>query len=354
MDQMTGRAGTFVVSWSQIQIDGCHGASRDALRKGAIWLWRGEAVRLDGATGMPSVDPREPFEVQRRRASAGARRIVGRALRQDGLTLLTGNDPTAFDRVFTLSDGHRHWVVTLIDIHDADAPLLLFTGSIPPASYPLFVAEGLANPASPQPLIHDTEGVVCFTPGTLLETPDGPRAVEDLVAGDKLVTKDAGAEEILWVGSRHVSGARLCVMPDLRPVRIRGGALGDGRATRDLVVSPDHRILLTGDRARALSGDDEVLIAARDLVDGGAIRRDRAARAATYVHVMLPDHHIVVANGVETESFHPGMAALDEVAEDQRLRLFDVMPGLEANKASYGPTTRRVLAGKDIKARKVA
>lgn len=354
MDQMTGREGTFIMSWSQTEIDGFSAPPVAALEEGAAWLWRGKAVRLDDATGMPAVNPRDPFEVRRRRASAGARRIVGRAVRQDGLILLTGDDPGQVDRVFTLSDGHRRWVVTLIQIRDAEHPLLLFTGSIPPASYPLFVAKGIANPDLPKTPVHNTEGVVCFTPGTLLETPEGPRPVEDLVAGDKLITKDAGAQEILWVGSRHVSGARLSAMPDLRPVRIRGGALGDGRATSDLIVSPDHRILLTGERARALAGEDEVLVAARNLVNRVGINRDSATRAATYIHVMLPEHHVVVANGVEAESFHPGMAALSQIAEDQRLRLFDIMPGLEANKASYGPTTRRVLRRADLDRDKVA
>lgn len=84
-------------------------------------------------------------------------------------------------------------------------------------------------------------------------------------------------------------------------------------------------------------------MAARDLIDDHRVTRDLGAKSVTYIHLMLPTHHILIANGVETESFHPGAAALDSIAEDQRLRLFDVMPDLEYDPDTYGPMSRRVL-----------
>ena len=252
-------------------------------------------------------------------------------------------DAADFDRAFILTDGRQRWVVTLIDMPEIARPLLMFTGAMPPADLPLYVAEGVSQPAFPSVQSEAAEGVVCFTPGTLLETPDGPQPVEDLVAGDRVVTRDNGAEDIVWVGSRNISGARLYAMPDLRPVRIRSGALGTGRPTGDLIVSPDHRMLVTGPSAQALWGEPEVLVAARDLIDDHRVTRDLGAKSVTYIHLMLPAHHILIANGVETESFHPGAAALDSIAEDQRLRLFDVMPDLEYDPDTYGPMSRRVL-----------
>ena len=223
-------------------------------------------------------------------------------------------------------------------------PLLMFAGQMPPADTPLFIADGIAEPAVPSRIAEAVEGVVCFTPGTVLETPDGLKPVEQLVAGDRVVTKDSGAQPILWAGSRNVSGARLYAMPDLRPVRIREGALGSDRPNGDLIVSPDHRMLVTGAAAETLWGESEVLVAARDLIDGAAIARDLAAKSVTYHHLMLEQHHVVVANGVETESFHPGAAALESVEEDQRLRLYDVMPELEDDTSHYGPSSRRSLS----------
>ena len=167
--------------------------------------------------------------------------------------------------------------------------------------------------------------------------------VEALVAGDKISTKDNGAEPVLWVGSRNVSGARLYAMPDLRPVRIRQGALGGDRPDGDLIVSPDHRLIVEGQAARALWGEDEVLVAARDLINGQGIARDLAAKSVTYYHLMLEHHQVLLANGVETESFHPAAARLDAIVEEQRQRLFDVMPDLAYDPATYGPMSRRVL-----------
>jgi len=140
-----------------------------------------------------------------------------------------------------------------------------------------------------------------------------------------------------------MSGARLHAMPDLRPVRIRAGAIDNGRPDADLIVSPDHRMLVTGPRAQALWGEPEVLIAARDLVDDTSVLRDRDLRSVSYIHLLLPRHQIVTANGMETESFHPGDADLDMVLPDQRQQLFDVLPQVARDADAYGARARRVL-----------
>lgn len=344
MSMMTGPEGTFVISWSQTEIDGLSGAPASSLDAGAMWIWRGESVRIDGATGgVRGAYPHESVEMHRRRAAASARRIVSRALVQEGARTPYMEEAMEFDRSFTLSDGRREWVATLIDMPEIARPLLMFAGAMPPRDIPLCVTKGVATPTVPNRLSETAEGVVCFTPGTFLETPDGPRLVEELVAGDKVVTKDKGTEEVLWVGTRNVSGARLYAMPDMRPVRIRENALGAGKPGGDLIVSPDHKMLIEGDATRALWGEPEVLVAARDLIDGTRVTRDMAAKSVTYIHLMLPDHHVLVANGIETESFHPAAARLDALAEEQRLRLYDVMPELEFDADCYGPSSRRVL-----------
>ena len=344
MSILTGPKGTFVIAWSQTDIDGLSGAPVSALDRGACWSWRGEPVRIDGASGLQGGEDGTDAESLRRRAAAGARRIVGRALVQEGVRTPFVEDQVDMEQSFVLTDGLRRWVATLIDMPEIARPLLMFLGEMPPADTPLWIAEGIEAPMRMSYLRDTQEGVVCFTPGTRLETPDGQRPVEELVAGDKVVTKDNGVREVLWVGERHVSGARLYAMPDLRPVRIREGALGTGRPDGDLIVSPDHRMLVTGAAALALWGEREVLVAARDLIDDARVTRDMAARSATYIHLMLPEHNILVANGVETESFHPGAAALDTVPGEQLDRLFDVMPGLQADPSVYGPMSRRVLS----------
>lgn len=343
MNMMASPEGTFVISWAQTEIEGIVGAPVSSLREDAIWIWRGEAVRIDGAVGFHAADGPSGSCAHRKRAAASARRIVARALVLEGVRTPYVDDVVEFDRAFTLTDGARHWTATLIDMPEIARPLLMFAGKMPPPDTPLFIADGVAEPTVPSRIAEAVEGVVCFTPGTMLDTPDGLKPVEQLVAGDRVVTKDAGAQPILWAGSRNVSGARLYAMPDLRPVRIREGALDGNRPNGDLIVSPDHRMVVSGAAADSLWGESEVLVAARDLVDGTAIARDLAAKSVTYHHLMLEQHHVLIANGVETESFHPGAASLDAIEEDQRLRLYDVMPELEEDTSGYGPPSRRSL-----------
>ena len=192
MNMMAGPEGTFVISWAQTEIDGLSGAPVASLDVGAVWMWRGEPVRIDGATGYAGVWPGDTQDQHRIRAAASAKRIVARALAQEGVRTPFVDDVFEFDRSFSLTDGHRAWTATLIEMPEIARPLLMFTGCMPPADTPLFIAEGVAEPALPSRIVEGAEGVVCFTPGTLLETPDGLRPVETLVAGDTVVTKDSG------------------------------------------------------------------------------------------------------------------------------------------------------------------
>ncbi len=184
-------------------------------------------------------------------------------------------------------------------------------------------------------------GVICFTPDTRIATEYGPRAIAELQAGDRILTRDNGPQEILWRGHRRMSGARLHVMPHLRPIRFATGALGFGRPDQELLVSPQHRMLVKGQTALALFNTPEVLVAAQDLVNDRTIMVDHSAREVTYVHILLAQHNIVWANGLETESFHPSNTALDTVADDQRAGLLDILPEIAANPHAYGDYARR-------------
>lgn len=148
-------------------------------------------------------------------------------------------------------------------------------------------------------------GPPCFLPGTLIETPGGPRAVETLAAGDEVTTRDNGAVPLVWTGSRVVDGTG-----HLAPVRIAAGVLGAGR---DLFVSPQHRMVVRGWRAELIAGHEEVLVAAMHLVDGDGVSRAPMPRVR-YHHIMCADHEIVLAEGAETETLDPR----GELAQSER------------------------------------
>jgi hypothetical protein len=129
----------------------------------------------------------------------------------------------------------------------------------------------------------------------------------------------------------------------LRPIRIRGAALGEDAPDADLVVSPRHRILLRSAAVRALFGTPDVLVAAEDLLNDTTVTRDHQLREVSYIHLLLPRHHIVWANGIETESFHPASTDLRTVDPVQLGRLSCIVPGVEADPRGYGEPVRREL-----------
>lgn len=253
-------------------------------------------------------------------------------------------DEPLMDSSFVVTNGAQSYTVTVIEVRPGSHPLLMFLDDMPPRNTELWVVHHSLGTLAKTQEETAQGGVICFTPGTQISTPDGPRCVEDLREGDKVQTRDDGAQEILWIGSRRMTGARLFVMPRLRPVLIRAGALGIERPEQQLLVSPEHRMLVRGPAALALFNTPEVLVPARDLVNGSTITVDLTAREVTYIHLLLPSHQIIWANGVETESFHPANAALSTLADRDRDRLLGQFPDLELDPHLYGGYARRNLS----------
>ena len=158
-----------------------------------------------------------------------------------------------------------------------------------------------------------TPGVtnVCFVNGTAFDTPDGPRAVETLVAGDMLDTLDHGPQRVRWVYAKTWSATDIGQQIHLAPVRIMRGALGPGLPRRDLLVSQQHRIMVRGAIAQRMYASAEVLVAAKHLTALPGIYIDDSTEAPlTYYHVMLDRHEVLIAEGVPAESLYLGAQSL--------------------------------------------
>lgn len=334
--------GTFVISWSQTEIDGAPVAPVEDLATGACWRWHGDAVRVDGPAEPLVLTGAEGDPELRQRAARAVRRLIGVALAGPG-AVGAGMLSDLPDQSFTVTDGIRAFVVTLVAHPAAQERLLMFAGRVPPRDTDLWLVESTVDPR-PEALRPAEPGVICFTSGTRIDTPRGVRPVEMLRPGDRVLTRDDGAQEILWIGARRMSGARLHALPQMRPVRICAGAFGMASPEGDLLVSPQHRMLVSGAAARALFNETEVLVEAGDLLDGRAVRIAQGLAEVHYIHLMLPRHSVLRANGVESESFHPALAALDRIAPEQRLRLMRIFPELAADPLAYGGFARRVLS----------
>lgn len=171
------------------------------------------------------------------------------------------------------------------------------------------------------------EVIPCFTPGTLIATPKGERRIEDLKAGDRVITRDNGIQEIRWVGHRALSGEELARAGHLAPVLIRQGALGRGLPERDMMVSPNHRILVSNDKTALLFEESEVLVAAKHLTGLEGVDVVEVSWT-TYIHLLFDQHEVILSDGAWTESFQPGDHSLAGVGNAQRTEILELFPEL--------------------------
>lgn len=185
------------------------------------------------------------------------------------------------------------------------------------------------------------EFVTCFTEGTMILTAHGERPIESLKSGDLIWTLDDGMQPLRWIGSKTVSG-----MGDLAPIHFTAGSLG---SERDLLVSPNHRMYLFGASLALHLGEDDGLAMAKHMVNGSDVRV-MPCKSVTYMHMMFDRHQIVLANGVLSESFHPGDYAMTCLTDEARAEVLTLFPELVDHPAAYGSTARFVMKKHEVAA----
>ena len=191
--------------------------------------------------------------------------------------------------------------------------------------------------------------IPCFTAGTRIATPKGEVLVESLRPGDRILTRDNGIQTLRWVGHKRLEFLDLKKAPQLRPIKIGAGALGDNMPERDMLVSPSHRMLIVSHRAELYFGQSEILVAAKHMraIEGVAIVDQPYI---TYIHIMCDNHEIVLADGAWSESFQPGDYTLKGFDADQRAELFALFPELETKDGVAGyRAARRTLKRREAK-----
>ncbi|MEJ0052092.1 MAG: Hint domain-containing protein [Methylovirgula sp.] len=132
---------------------------------------------------------------------------------------------------------------------------------------------------------------LCFADGTSVGTPSGGIAVEDMKAGDEVLTVSGKARRVVWVGEMLARPTKHPRPHEVNPVCIRAGAFGDGLPVRDLRVSPGHALYVDGALVRALQ-----------LVNNATIVQEEVERIR-YFHVELESHDVLLAEGLPCESY---------------------------------------------------
>lgn len=211
---------------------------------------------------------------------------------------------------------------------------LAFVGEFPPVGVALNVISAREGPRGGTAVEQGTIAAPpCFTPGTRIRMKHGEKLVEEIIAGDEVMTLDRGPQTVRWVGRVEVSRKVLQDRPAFRPVLIRKGALGVMMPERDMMVSQQHRVLLSGWRAELFCGEPQVLAAAVHLVDGQGVQVVQGAPSVTYIHIQLDSHEVLLSDGVPTESLNPGILALGALPEASRAELLALFPELQGGGA---------------------
>lgn len=203
-------------------------------------------------------------------------------------------------------------------------------------------------PGTPDPGQPDYEAP-CFARGTLIATPTGEVRVEDLRVGDLVLTKDHGPQPLRWVGSARINAIGFANNDKIRPIRILAGALGPNRPRQDLLVSPQHRVLVSSKIAMRMFDKAEVLVAAKQLLEVEGISVARDVDYVEYFHILFDQHEIVYSNGAETESLYTGPQALKALGAEVAEEIYSLFPDLRAQDYLPDPA-RPIPAGREGRA----
>jgi hypothetical protein len=167
----------------------------------------------------------------------------------------------------------------------------------------------------------------------MIDTPDGPRSAGSLNIGDWVTTRDHGAQQLRWTQRTWMSRQQLEENASLCPLRIRAHGLDGDEPSKDLILAPTTRLLARGPYG-------ETLMTAKMLAECGGAISTLPRNGIVYVQLMLDSHQIILADGVEIESFHP--LCLSRTRQDAAMvaEITNVFPGLEHGFDLYGPDAR--------------
>ncbi len=195
----------------------------------------------------------------------------------------------------------------------------------------LTLQDGSGGSVTGLDLTFDNTNVACFVRGTQIATRRGLIPIEKLQAGDEIITMDRGFQKIRWIGSTSVPADG-----NLAPVVIRKGAMGN---ERDLRVSPQHRMLVRGWHVELMFGQKEALVPAKALINDETVFPLEGG-TVDYFHMMFDRHELVYAEGIPSESFHPGHVGLGSFAEETREEILSLFPQLREGAGRYSEHVR--------------
>ena len=166
-----------------------------------------------------------------------------------------------------------------------------------------------------------------FGRGAILQTLNGPTAIEDIYPGDTVQTTTSGPQQVLWKGTMAIVPGTQNSRPEMGTMtRVTADALGLGRPSPDLVLGPAARLLHNAPGVRTLTGADSALVPVRDFIDQSQIIELNPMAPVHVYQLGFADHERVNVNGVEIETLHPGPVHSLRLRSDMQGLLMTLFP----------------------------
>ncbi len=176
-----------------------------------------------------------------------------------------------------------------------------------------------------------------FAQGALIQTDQGYVAIEDLQPGDKIATADGGLQKLMWIGSMTMFPQNLDLgVPAARLFRVTDGSYGHDISTPDLLLGPAARIL-PGVLATNSSSPLKQL---GQLDDGNSVIGINLVSPVRVFHLGLASHHLIRANGILAESYHPGEQPHMKMPSELYSFFVDLFPHVESID-DFGPLNHK-------------
>ena len=170
-----------------------------------------------------------------------------------------------------------------------------------------------------------------FAGGSVVETANGPVAIEDLLPGDEIVTGDGSSQPLLWKGrtslipGRPGPGGR-----NMRLTRIMADSFGMQRPLSCVIAGPAARLLYIPDHLRALSGGKKMLTPVQEFIDGSNVIETAPPTPVELFHLCLERHAVIRVGGLEFETYHPGTNAPRTISHAMRSVYLNLFPHVDA------------------------
>ncbi|WP_412552802.1 Hint domain-containing protein [Shimia sp. MIT1388] len=181
-----------------------------------------------------------------------------------------------------------------------------------------------AQQAEAQHSAHDITDLdlSCVARGTKIATRRGEVLVEELQAGDEMVSRDKGLAPVRWVG-------RVCT--STAAVKVPAGAMGRRVPARDCWLAPSARLWMQGAEFEGAFASREVLVPVKDLVGWRGITEDPQAPSEFFL-VLCDTPSVMIVDGMQVEMRHPGalISLFDQMQADEMADLFPELLAMDA------------------------